>query len=136
LICNPTAEDTVLYAVPMCGPYACFKNFKYKMKLTPGTLKKGKIAKQAQDVFVMFKDCTPGEKKSIEGLNRSELTSAVVGEAKISMPGLQAVKRKQKSATKSDKKKGTAADANANAKSKQKTPQAQKNSGGGKNKKK
>ncbi|CAM9258170.1 unnamed protein product, partial [Ectocarpus fasciculatus] len=104
LISNPKPEDVVLYCVPMCGPYSCFKNFKYKMKLTPGTLKKGKIAKQAQDVFVMFKDCSAAEKSAIEGLNRSELTAAVIGEAKISMPGLQAVQRKQKSAGKSVKK--------------------------------
>ena len=74
------------------------------MKLTPGTLKKGKIAKQAQDVFVMFKDCSAAEKSAIEGLNRSELTAAVIGEAKISMPGFQAVQRKQKSAGKNEKK--------------------------------
>lgn len=74
------------------------------MKLTPGTLKKGKIAKQAQDVFVMFKDCTPGEKKAIEGMNRAEMTAAVIGDAKISMPGLQAAQRKQKIAGKSEKK--------------------------------
>lgn len=105
------------------------------MKLTPGTLKKGKIAKQAQDVFVMFKDCSAAEKSAIEGLNRSELTAAVIGEAKISMPGLQAVQRKQKSAGKSVKKGNTSlASAGGVASGPQKKGQGAK-SGGGKKRK-
>ena len=100
------------------------QNFKYKMKLTPGNFKKGKIAKQAQEVFVMFKDCTSTERKCIESLNRSELTASVIGEAKISMPGLQAVQRKQKTAVKSEKKKSGIVSGSSNTKQKQhKAPQ-------------
>jgi hypothetical protein len=109
------------------------------MKLTPGTLKKGKIAKQAQDVFVMFKDCNPAEKKSIEGMNRSELTASLIGEAKVSMPGLQAVQRKKKIAGKNEKKGNASAGSNNSSGNKQKKPQGggqQKNSGGGGGKKK
>lgn len=32
----PVVEDTLLYAVPVCGPYSSMKDFKYKVKLTPG----------------------------------------------------------------------------------------------------
>ena len=40
-------DDVVLYAVPVCGPYACMRNFKFKVKLTPGVMKKGKVSKTA-----------------------------------------------------------------------------------------
>jgi hypothetical protein len=85
---SPLDDDVLLYAVPMCGPYTSFTNFKYKCKLTPGiylsiylsmyvcnaditiyvciyvyiylciyvtgTIKKGKMCKQAVDVFSRY----------------------------------------------------------------------------------
>jgi hypothetical protein len=41
---KPHPDDVLLYAVPMCGPYTALSNFKYKVKLTPGTGKKGTAA--------------------------------------------------------------------------------------------
>ncbi len=38
------AEDILLYAVPVCGPYTAMSNYKFKVKLTPGSQKKGKGA--------------------------------------------------------------------------------------------
>lgn len=38
---KPTTEDVLLYAVPVCGPYSAIRSFKYSVKLTPGTMKKG-----------------------------------------------------------------------------------------------
>lgn len=38
---KPTSEDVLLYAVPVCGPYSAIRSFKYSVKLTPGTMKKG-----------------------------------------------------------------------------------------------
>jgi NFACT protein C-terminal domain/Heterogeneous nuclear ribonucleoprotein Q acidic domain len=39
---KPVPEDVLLYAVPVCGPYSAIRSFKYSVKLTPGTMKKGK----------------------------------------------------------------------------------------------
>lgn len=38
---KPLPEDILLYAVPVCGPYSAIRSFKYSVKLTPGTMKKG-----------------------------------------------------------------------------------------------
>ncbi len=38
----PKAADTLLYAVPMCAPYCSITNYKYKVKLQPGTMRRGK----------------------------------------------------------------------------------------------
>ena len=38
----PTANDVLLYAVPVCAPYQALQGFKYRVKLTPGNAKKGK----------------------------------------------------------------------------------------------
>ncbi|VDK51537.1 unnamed protein product, partial [Cylicostephanus goldi] len=47
LISNPEPDDVLLYAVTMV-----FQNFKYKVKLTPGSSKKGKAGKLAIDLFL------------------------------------------------------------------------------------
>ena len=32
----PIEEDSLLYVIPVCGPYSVMNNFKFKVKLTPG----------------------------------------------------------------------------------------------------
>ena len=32
----PLEGDSLLYVVPVCGPYSIMNNFKFKVKLTPG----------------------------------------------------------------------------------------------------
>ncbi|KAF1336097.1 Nuclear export mediator factor, partial [Globisporangium splendens] len=48
---SPFPNDLVLYAMPMCAPYASLQKYKYKVKLLPGAQKKGKAAKQAMEYF-------------------------------------------------------------------------------------
>lgn len=39
---NPLPNDILLYAVPVCGPYNAVQSYKYRVKLVPGTVKRGK----------------------------------------------------------------------------------------------
>lgn len=39
---NPLPNDILLYAVPVCGPYNALQTYKYRVKIIPGTAKKGK----------------------------------------------------------------------------------------------
>lgn len=99
----PLPEDTLLYAVPMCGPYSAFNNFKYKVKLTPGTQKKGKAAKQAIEVFLKNRDLTQVERVHLKSLGDPEMVAIMVGDVKLSTPGLQGLQRAKK-----EQKKGQA----------------------------
>jgi hypothetical protein len=38
----PKPNDQLLFAVPMLAPYSTVQNYKYKVKVQPGTLKRGK----------------------------------------------------------------------------------------------
>ena len=38
----PRENDTILYALTMCAPYSSITNYKYRVKLLPGTLRRGK----------------------------------------------------------------------------------------------
>lgn len=51
LVSSPLDGDELLHAVPVCAPYSVLASYKYKVKLTPGTQKKGKAAKQAIALF-------------------------------------------------------------------------------------
>ena len=53
LVFNPVAEDDVAFAVPIVAPYVALQSARYKVKLTPGTQKKGKAAKHASDVLLL-----------------------------------------------------------------------------------
>lgn len=39
---NPLPSDILLYAVPVCGPYSSVQSYKYRVKITPGSVKRGK----------------------------------------------------------------------------------------------
>lgn len=42
----PKPDDVLLFAVPVCAPYSALQGYKHKLKLTPGTQRKGKAARQ------------------------------------------------------------------------------------------
>merc|ERR1711966_590394 len=58
---KPTAEDVVLHAIPVCAPYSVLSQYKYRVKLTPGSVKRGKASKQAVELFLKTEN--PGKKK-------------------------------------------------------------------------
>uniref|UniRef100_A0A0N5AWI4 NFACT-R_1 domain-containing protein n=1 Tax=Syphacia muris TaxID=451379 RepID=A0A0N5AWI4_9BILA len=57
----PDSEDTLLYAIATVAPYNVLQRFKYKVKLIPGTGKRGKAAKTAIALFQRSKDTLPQE---------------------------------------------------------------------------
>uniref|UniRef100_M4B7J3 Ribosome quality control complex subunit 2 n=1 Tax=Hyaloperonospora arabidopsidis (strain Emoy2) TaxID=559515 RepID=M4B7J3_HYAAE len=124
---EPLPNDIVLFAMPMCAPYASLSKFKYKVKLTPGGQKKGKAAKQAMDHFFAS---NLKEEKDVQKLQKedeiqpdvnplavqrelmrcipdNELVNCMVGPVKLSAPGLygfHASKRASSKPKKSRKK--------------------------------
>jgi len=93
---NPVPEDTLLYAVPISAPYSTLTNYKYKVKLTPGSLKKGKASKQAISLFLSNPNATDIERDLIKATPDNELISAILSNVKISAPGLNAKTQKSK----------------------------------------
>jgi len=100
----PLPEDVLLYAVPVCGPYCSMQNMKYRVKLTPGTTKKGKAAKHAVEVFINSKECSPHEKALIKGLSDPEMVAIMIGDVKLSVPGLYTTLKNKKSEKKNASK--------------------------------
>lgn len=92
---NPLPEDIIHFAIPVCAPYAAIQKYKYKVKLTPGSLKRGKAIKQAQSVFFNLSDATAREKELIKSVPEMEGINTMMSKVKVSAPNLEASKRKK-----------------------------------------
>ncbi|KAL6343909.1 hypothetical protein AAG906_027681 [Vitis piasezkii] len=100
---NPLPNDILLYAVPVCGPYSALQTYKYRVKIIPGTAKKGKAAKTAMNLFSHMPEATSREKELMKACTDPELVAAIIGNVKITAAGLTQLKQKQKKGKKSSK---------------------------------
>ncbi|KAK0105470.1 hypothetical protein ONS96_004857 [Cadophora gregata f. sp. sojae] len=102
LVGRPLRGDEVLEAIPVCAPWAAMGNYKYKVKLQPGTQKKGKAIREIMtrwvgDMTVKGKlDETssdpermwPREVELLKGWKVEEVTNTVfVGKVRVMMAG-------------------------------------------------
>lgn len=65
----PRKEDTLLHVIPMAAPYSSILNNKYKAKIQPGSMKRGKIAKSARELFMNLAKGSDVEAVLIKGLS-------------------------------------------------------------------
>ncbi|XP_055818502.1 uncharacterized protein LOC129887427 [Solanum dulcamara] len=100
---NPLPNDILLFAVPVCGPYNAIQSYKYRVKLVPGTVKRGKAAKTAMNLFSHMPEATSREKELMKACTDPELVAAIMGNVKITSAGLTQLKQKQKKSKKSSK---------------------------------
>uniref|UniRef100_H3B9L2 Ribosome quality control complex subunit NEMF n=1 Tax=Latimeria chalumnae TaxID=7897 RepID=H3B9L2_LATCH len=91
---QPHPDDVLLFSIPVCAPYTTMTNYKYKVKLTPGTQKKGKAAKTALHSFMFSKEATTREKDLFRSVKDTDLSRNLPGKVKVSAPNLLAVKKK------------------------------------------
>ncbi|XP_065063577.1 ribosome quality control complex subunit NEMF-like [Rhopilema esculentum] len=89
----PIPEDLLLFAIPVCAPYSTMQNYKYKVKVTPGTGRKGKAAKTALHLFSTSKEATQREKDLFRSLKDVDVSRNIPGKVKISAPNLQKSKK-------------------------------------------
>uniref|UniRef100_A0A8B9M4V4 Ribosome quality control complex subunit NEMF n=1 Tax=Accipiter nisus TaxID=211598 RepID=A0A8B9M4V4_9AVES len=91
---QPHPEDILLFAIPICAPYTAMMNYKYKVKLTPGTQKKGKAAKIALHNFMQSKEASAREKDLFRSVKDTDLSRNIPGKVKVSAPHLLNKKKK------------------------------------------
>uniref|UniRef100_A0A7E4VFA8 NFACT-R_1 domain-containing protein n=1 Tax=Panagrellus redivivus TaxID=6233 RepID=A0A7E4VFA8_PANRE len=90
----PVSDDTLIYTVAVCGPYAAMQKFKYKVKITPGTGKRGKAAKMALQLFLRDKVATSAELNLIKGLvSDDHIASNIPAKVRVSAPQLLKMKK-------------------------------------------
>ena len=95
---KPTAEDILHYAIPVIAPFNSVRDYKvsqtafqkfverrkmiftfqYHIKMTPGTGKKGKTAKQAIQIFCAMKESLEKETQLMKAAKEEEITRNMV----------------------------------------------------------
>ncbi|KAG0328587.1 hypothetical protein BGZ99_005066, partial [Dissophora globulifera] len=125
---RPLPTDILQFAIPVCAPYGALQKYKYKVKLIPGTMKKGKAVKTAINHFLTNVNGNSNDSESeasaskvVGGLSGQELRdaevametrerdlikmikdeeaiNAMIGKCKVSAPGVEASKKKGASA--------------------------------------
>jgi hypothetical protein len=117
---TPLPGDEILDAIPVCAPWTALSRYKYKAKLQPGVVKKGKavgeivtswvvggerrkIDEKSEDVERMW----PRENELIKAWRTSELTNTIpVGKVKVLMSGTSSSGASSKELLKEGKSKG------------------------------
>ena len=100
LTAQPTEDDEIVFAVPVCAPYSALASYKYKLKLAPGNQKRGKAAKAA--IGMLGAAASGRERELMRAVTDDELVRAMLSNVKVATTGklLQA----QKSAEKRERK--------------------------------
>ncbi|CAH1102827.1 unnamed protein product [Psylliodes chrysocephalus] len=89
----PVTEDELLFAVPVIAPYNTLANYKFKVKLTPGTARRGKAAKTAVAMFLKDRAINQREKDLLKAVKDEQLARNIPGKVKLSAPKLQNLKK-------------------------------------------
>ena len=82
--------------MPDVAPYNTMTNYKFKVKVTPGTGKRGKATKLALNIFITDKTTLPRERDLLKSVKDQDLARNLPGKVKLSAPQLQKAKGKKK----------------------------------------
>jgi len=108
---KPLPDDVILYVIPVCAPYQILSQYKYRVKLTPGSQKRGKASKQCIEMFLRSDSDQSNSGSShqyrelIKLVGENEWVQSICGDVKISAPGASKAAKKQKAGKKGGKKK-------------------------------
>ncbi|KAI1299969.1 Nuclear export mediator factor Nemf [Halotydeus destructor] len=92
----PQAEDTLLFCIPVVAPYSSLAAYKFKVKVLPGTNRRGKAAKTALHLFVTDKTCTPREKDLLKATKDMDISRNLPAKLKITATNLAAAYKSKK----------------------------------------
>ena len=97
----PHKDDVLLAAIPVCGPYHTLNQFAYRVKLTPGSMKRGKASKQCVDLFLKTKSNTKTPETLrqldlIKQVSDNDWVQVICADVKISSAGASKIAKKQK----------------------------------------
>ena len=75
----------MVFALPVVAPYNTMVNYKYKVKITPGSAKRGKAAKTALSIFLSDKfGATHRAKDLLKSVKDQDTARNLPGKIKVS----------------------------------------------------
>ena len=99
IIWNPK-DDNVAHAIPMCAPYSAFSRAKFKVKILPGNMKKGKVTRAIIDYWRKMPISSELDSKSaaehdiIDGLKEEAIIGCIpVSKLKVTLGKAESKKK-------------------------------------------
>ena len=89
----PNRKDALLFCIPMLAPYQTIQAYKYKVKITPGTQKRGRVQKTIKDLFVKIAKESKTETQFIKSIPDQEMTMVLVNGCKVAAAGLTQIQQ-------------------------------------------
>lgn len=83
LVGQPLPGDELLYALPVLAPYQTLQAYKFKVKMVPGTTKRGKAGKTVLFNFIADRTTSAREKDLIKALKDQDVARNFPGKVKI-----------------------------------------------------
>ncbi|KAL0479285.1 nuclear export mediator factor NEMF [Acrasis kona] len=93
---QPREDDIILFCIPVCAPYSSMKSYKYKVKILPGSTKRGKAAKLGANMLINDAKAVEKEYQFVKSVPDTEVTAVMVPSARIASKGVQNAKKKAK----------------------------------------
>ena len=94
---SPGPTDVVVNAITVAAPFMVMQHYKYRVKLLPGSLKRGTAAKTALSLICSETRSTMSqpERDTIRAITEAELNSTMPGKVRISGSGVELSKVKR-----------------------------------------
>jgi predicted ribosome quality control (RQC) complex YloA/Tae2 family protein len=81
---QPIEDDVVLNCIPVSAPWIALQKFKFKIKVVPGGLKKGKAATQASNAFIGMVKSTDFE-DHVKDVADQDWINCMLGKSKLQL---------------------------------------------------
>ena len=79
---QPSEEDVIVHAIPVCAPYAVLADYRYHVKLTAGKMKKGAIAKSVIEAWLKEK-LMDSERRVIKAMTNDDMVTVIMNNSKV-----------------------------------------------------
>ena len=97
-----TPPTELVRIVPVCGPLSALGGCQYRLKLTPGNLKRGPAAQLCLKLMAAADGLSDTLKQMVKQIQLDEATDALIAGVKVSAPGAQKVQVEIKAQKKKD----------------------------------
>jgi predicted ribosome quality control (RQC) complex YloA/Tae2 family protein len=101
----PLSADTLLQAIPMCAPLSALAGAPHRVKITPGTGKRGRVGKAGVELIARSAGVSARLRELVRHVPDTDVALAAPGNGKVSAPGAA----KLAAEARGQKKKGKAA---------------------------
>jgi hypothetical protein len=104
LTANPLPDDIVQYALPICAPYSALTGYRYRAKLLPGSMKRGKAYRAVLVLYLKQaeKDMRSHvqERDAMRSTPENDAIHMMLGNVRVMAPGLTEGQRGRKAGRK------------------------------------